>query len=71
MNFFRTGKFRLLYWLALIQLVGWPLVHFQVAVFCKLTLYETPRIGMVKVAVRALESEDFQVLLAPMDLANQ
>lgn len=63
MNFFRTGKFRLLYLLALVQLVGGPLVLFQLTLFCKLTLNETPRIGMAKAAVHAWQSDDFQAAL--------
>lgn len=70
MNFFRTGKFRFLYLLALIQLVGGPLVLLQVTVFCKLTLHETPRIGMAKAAVSAWRSADFQAVLAPADVAK-
>ena len=70
MNFFRTGKFRFLYLLALVQLVGGPLVLLQVTVFCKLTLHETPRIGMTKAAVSAWRSADFQAVLAPVEVAK-
>ncbi|MES2657221.1 MAG: hypothetical protein V4689_01320 [Verrucomicrobiota bacterium] len=70
MNFFRTGKFRFLYLLALVQLVGGPLVLFQVTLFCKLTLNEAPRMGMAKAAVSAWESEDFQAILTPAEIAK-
>jgi hypothetical protein len=67
MDFFRTGKLRFLYWLALAQLVGGPLVLLQVTVFCKLALHETPRVGVAQAAVRAWQSGDFQALLAATD----
>lgn len=64
MDFIRTGKLRFLYWLALAQLVGGPLVLLQVTVFCKLTLHEVPRVGMAQAAVQAWQSDDFQAVLA-------
>lgn len=67
MNFLRTGKLRFLYWLALAQLVGGPLVLLQVTVFCKLALHETPRVGVATAAMRAWQSEDFQAVLAAAD----
>ncbi len=70
MNFFRTGKFRFLYLLALVQLVGGPLVLFQVTLFCKLTLDETPRMGMAKAAASVWHSEDFQAMFVTADVAK-
>lgn len=67
MNFLRTGKLRFLYWLALAQLVGGPLVLLQVTVFCKVALHETPRVGMAKAAMQAWQSDDFQAVLASPD----
>ncbi|MES2474785.1 MAG: hypothetical protein V4640_03320 [Verrucomicrobiota bacterium] len=69
MNRFLTGKFRLLYLLALIQLLGGPLVLFQVSVFCKLTLREAPQVGVAKAALLALHAEDFQQVVANPALA--
>lgn len=68
MEFFRSGKLRLLYVLALVQLVGGPLVLFQVSVFCKLTLHEAPQAGMAKAAELAWKSEGFQAALAADDV---
>lgn len=67
MPFARLGKFRFLYLLALVQLVGGPLVLLQVTVFCKMALHEAPRVGMAKAAVRAWQSDDFQTVLAAAD----
>lgn len=64
MNFLRTGKLRFLYWLALAQLVGGPLVLLQVTVFCKLALHEAPQMGVATAAVRAWQSDEFQAVLA-------
>jgi len=69
MNIFRTGKFRLLYLLALVQLVGGPLVLFQVTVLCKLTLDETPRVGVARAAVLAWHSDDFRAVVAGTETA--
>lgn len=71
MDFFRTGKMRWLYLLALAQLVGGPLVLLQVTVFCKLTLHEAPRLGVAKAAVNAWHSDDFQAVLAAADVARK
>ncbi len=67
MTFARLGKFRFIYLLALVQLVGGPLVLLQVTVFCKVALREAPRVGMAKAAVRAWQSDDFQTVLAAAD----
>ncbi len=64
MAFFRCNKLRFLYLLALIQLVGGPLVLLHVTVFCKLTLNETPRMGVAAAAVKAWNAEGFQDALA-------
>ena len=63
MEFVRNGKLRLLYVLALAQLVGGPLVLLQVTLLCKLTLHEAPLIGMADAAVRAWHSDEFQAAL--------
>ena len=70
MDFFRTGKLRWLYLLALAQLVGGPLVLLQVTMFCKLALHEAPRIGVAKAAVHAWESDDFQAVLVAADVVR-
>ena len=64
MSLFRCRKLRFLYLLALLQLVGGPLVLLHVTVFCKLTLRETPRVGMAAAAVKAWKSDGFQEALA-------
>ncbi len=71
MSFFRWRKLRFLYLLALVQLVGGPLVLLQVTVFCKLTLNETPRIGMAKAAIEAWKSEGFQSALTERSLPEK
>jgi hypothetical protein len=53
MAFLRTGKLRLLYVLALAQLVGGPLVLLQVTLFCKLTVKEVPHMKVAEAAARA------------------
>ena len=70
MDFFRSGKLRWLYLLALAQLVGGPLVLLQVTVFCKMALYEAPRAGMAKAAAHVWNSDDFQAVLATADVAK-
>lgn len=60
MGFFRSGKLRYLYLLALAQLVGGPLVLLHVTVFCKLTVREAPRVGFVEAAAVALDSDEFR-----------
>jgi hypothetical protein len=57
-------KMRLLYLLALAQLVGGPLVLLQLTVLCKLTLHETPRMGLAQAATNAWHSDEFQSVLA-------
>jgi hypothetical protein len=63
MDLFRTRNLRLLYVLALAQLVGGPLVLLQLTLFCKLTLQETPHVGMARAAVQTWHSDDFQTAL--------
>ncbi len=63
MALFRCRKMRLLYLLALLQLVGGPLVLLHVSVFCKATLEEAPRVGIAKAAAAAWHSEGFQAAL--------
>lgn len=63
MSLIRFRKLRFLYLLALLQLVGGPLVLLHVTVFCKLTLDESPRLGTAKAAVAAWKSEGFQKAL--------
>ncbi len=63
MTFFRAKNLRFLYLLALAQLVGGPLMLLQVTMFCKLTLHETPQVGVAQAAVKAWHSEDFQAVL--------
>jgi hypothetical protein len=60
MGFFRSGKLRYLYLLALAQLVGGPLVLLHVTVFCKLTVREAPRVGFVEAAAGAFASDEFR-----------
>jgi hypothetical protein len=71
MNFFRTGKLRWLYLLALAQLVGGPLVLLQVAMFCKVTLHEAPEVGIAKATVHAWHSHDFQAVLVTAEVVNK
>lgn len=68
MGFFRSGKLRWLYVLALVQLVGGPLVLFQVSLFCKLALHEAPQVGVAKAAGLAWKSEKFQAALAAAEV---
>lgn len=51
---------RTLYLLALLQLLGGPVVLLHVTVFCKLTVSEAPRIGITEAAFDALASEEFR-----------
>lgn len=64
MALFRCRKLRFLYLLALLQLVGGPLVLLHVTVFCKLTLGEAPRMGVAAAAVKAWKTDGFQEALA-------
>ena len=59
MALFRCRKMRFPYLLALLQLVGGPLVLLHVSVFCKATLEEAPRVGIAKAAAAAWHSEGF------------
>ena len=63
----RLGKYRVLYLLALLQLVGGPLVLLQVTVFCKVALHEAPQVGMATAAINDWHSDDFQAVLAATD----
>jgi hypothetical protein len=60
MDFFRSRKMRPLYILALVQLLGGPLVLLHVTVLCKLSLREVPRVGFTEAAVVALSSDEFR-----------
>jgi len=71
MGMFRCRKLRPLYLLALLQLVGGPLVLLHVTAFCKLTLDETPRMGMAKAAVAAWKSDGFQEALVADSLPEK
>jgi hypothetical protein len=53
--------------LALAQLLGGPLILWQVTVFCQLALNEAPRLGMVRAAAYTWHSDDFQAVLASTD----
>lgn len=64
MSSFRGGKLRFLYLLALLQLVGGPLVLLQVTVFCKLVAREAPAAGIAKATERAWNSAEFDAALA-------
>lgn len=55
---------KLLYALALFQLVAGPLVIFQVSLLCKLTVREVPRQGIGPAFQKAWHSEDFQAGLS-------
>lgn len=63
MALFRCRKMRFLYLLALLQLVGGPLVLLHVTVFCKLTTSKTPEMGVAQAAVSAWHAEGFQEAL--------
>ena len=67
MHRFLSGRFRILHLLALVQLLGGPLVLFQISLLCKLTIRETPNVGVTKAAVLAWHSDDFQSALALAD----
>ena len=60
MAFLRCRKMRFLYLLALLQLVGGPLVLLHVTVFCKMTVANTPEMGVARAAASAWLSDDFQ-----------
>jgi hypothetical protein len=67
MGKFSTKNLRFLYLLALFQLVAGPLVLFQVTVLCKLTVRETPRIGVAKAVSKAWCSPEFQAAFTTDD----
>lgn len=52
---------RALYLLALLQLLGGPVVLLHVTVFCKLTARETASVGFAEAAVKAFASDDFRL----------
>jgi hypothetical protein len=64
MEWFRSGKLRVLYVLALVQLVGGPLILLHISMFCSLTLREVPRVGVAKAAIQVWNSDGFQALLS-------
>lgn len=66
----KLGKMRWLYLLALVQLVGGPLVLMQVTVFCKLAFREAPRVGMAHAASAAWRSQEMQTALTAADIAK-
>lgn len=61
---FRSGKFRLLYLLALVQLVGGPVMLLHVTLFSKLVIREAPRVGVVRAVAFAWDSPEFRESLA-------
>lgn len=63
---FRSGKHRLLYLLALAQLVGGPLVLLNVMLFAKLTIQETPRVGIAQAVAEAWHSPVLQESIAAL-----
>ena len=65
---FRSGKFRFLYLLAMIQLVGGPIVLLQVTLFSKLVIREAPRLGVVGAVSVAFNSPEFRESLAEAGL---
>lgn len=72
MSFKGDRKTRILYLLALLQLVGGPLILLQVTFFCKLTLREAPEIGIAAAASQAWNSDEFQaVLIGDIPKRNQ
>jgi hypothetical protein len=62
-------KLKFLYLLALFQLVAGPLVLLQVTVFCKLTIPEVPRQGLVIAAQKTWKTQEFQATLHLADHA--
>ncbi|WP_411826146.1 hypothetical protein [Luteolibacter sp. AS25] len=70
MDFFRSGRLRFLYLLALLQLIGGPLVLLNITVFSKITLQETPRLGLTRAAATAWKSPEFQTVLTA-SVSNQ
>lgn len=71
-GFLNSRRMKLLYLLALFQLVAGPLVIFQVTVLCKLTVKEVRQQGAGAAFVKALHGEDFQATIRnSMDLAKK
>lgn len=68
---FRSGKLRFLYLLALVQLVGGPLVLLQVTLFSKLVIREVPRVGVIAAVSIALDSPEFRDTLADATLPRK
>ncbi|QTN33233.1 hypothetical protein HZ994_13225 [Akkermansiaceae bacterium] len=64
MAIFRSGNFRLLYLLALLQLVGGPIMLLQVSLFSKLVIQEAPRVGLLQAVSFAWDSPEFRDALA-------
>ena len=60
-------KMKLLYVLALFQLVAGPLMLMQVTVFCKMVVKESPRQGVAAAFEKSWSSEEFQAVLASPD----
>jgi hypothetical protein len=50
----------MLYLLALLQLVGGPLILLQVTLFCKLTVRDAPQIGIAAAVSHVWNSDEFQ-----------
>lgn len=69
--FFRSGKFRLLYLLALAQLVGGPVVLLQVTLFSRLVIREAPRVGIAEAVSIAVDSPEFRESLADAELPRK
>lgn len=67
-GFLKGDKRKLLYLLALFQLVAGPLVLLQVTVLCKVTAREAPRQGMAAAFEKAWQSREFH---ATLQLAEQ
>ena len=63
MGKFNIRNLRLLYLLALFQLVAGPLVLFQVTVLCKLTVGEVARNGVTTAVSKAWHNPEFQATL--------
>ena len=63
MRLFRSGNLRLLYLLALAQLVGGPLILLQVTVFCQLTLKQAPTSGWPQAVGQVWNSAEFEEVL--------
>jgi hypothetical protein len=62
-RYFQGNQLKFLYLLALFQLVAGPLVLLQFTVFCKLTVPEIPRQGLVVAVEKSWQSGEFQTVL--------